>query len=259
MDKVSGRQLNHDFLCVQPYTSFSLQEKKKQMLSPVKALLASKQAQIYPSGSSNSQASAKLTGSTISISNCKNTPRIPPEFRIVITPTKSNSHQLAKTSTKKNPTREHSPSVRTKRKAESCVELLKTPRLKFVCRSEHDGSAYTPLAPRTIQKKLKRNHDQCEQKGMTTFSQELPKILDVEPCKKDIDQQLQLVAEIEKSFDSLDLEDTEKRAFIMVKWSLMTNSIVRERYSVQTLLGWGGCGAVLSALRRSDNAKVLIF
>ena len=54
------------------------------------------------------------------------------------------------------------------------------------------------------------------------------------------------------------LDNTEKRAFSMVKWAIMTNEFLRYHYDVQNLLGWGGCGAVLSAVRRIDHVKVFI-
>lgn len=190
-----------------------------------------------------------------------------------------------------------------KRKTESCHHLesnyntsldsiikipkpvIGTPRLKLVCLSEQEVSAYTPLPViYPIQKKRNKRikiefplpttlliSDEDKEQGKdghmnllttsktrvnktkkTLFHSKNAPTADLTP-----EVTMSIYADIEAGLSSaVFLECTERRAFIMVKWSIMTNERLRQIYSINSLLGWGGCGAVLGAQRRSDNMQV---
>ena len=56
---------------------------------------------------------------------------------------------------------------------------------------------------------------------------------------------------------SSDPPNTKERAKKVVHWALSNNTILVRDYHITMLLGWGGCGAVLSGIRKSDSKEVL--
>ncbi|KAH9248222.1 hypothetical protein BASA81_014143 [Batrachochytrium salamandrivorans] len=49
-----------------------------------------------------------------------------------------------------------------------------------------------------------------------------------------------------------------RTAMKMVKWAMTHNVWLSTTFEVQCILGWGGCGVVLGATRRSNNEEVAI-
>ena len=52
---------------------------------------------------------------------------------------------------------------------------------------------------------------------------------------------------------------TKEKAHIMVKWAIKSNPKLTLDYEIRALLGWGGCGSVLGAIRLSDKKEVFLF
>ena len=51
---------------------------------------------------------------------------------------------------------------------------------------------------------------------------------------------------------------TKERAHEIVRWALKYNANLLSHYDVRQILGWGGCGCVLGAIRISDQKEVFI-
>ena len=49
---------------------------------------------------------------------------------------------------------------------------------------------------------------------------------------------------------------TKEKAHSMLKWALLKNPVLTRDFEVRQLLGWGGCGCVLGATRRTDMRQV---
>lgn len=49
---------------------------------------------------------------------------------------------------------------------------------------------------------------------------------------------------------------TKEKAHSMLKWALLKNPVLTRDFEVRQFLGWGGCGCVLGAIRRSDLQQV---
>ncbi|KAH9269466.1 hypothetical protein BASA83_008549 [Batrachochytrium salamandrivorans] len=43
----------------------------------------------------------------------------------------------------------------------------------------------------------------------------------------------------------------------MVKWAMTHNVWLSTTFKIECILGWGGCGVVLGATRRSNNEKII--
>ena len=53
--------------------------------------------------------------------------------------------------------------------------------------------------------------------------------------------------------------DTKIRALQMIRWAILCNATLKNDYVPISILGWGGCGAVIEAKRKVDSKMVSDF
>ena len=158
-----------------------------------------------------------------------------PSIKLILTPIKEPVSQMP-------PTGDSPVKPSLKRKAESHPAQGRRIALKVVCLSEQKS----PL-PYTF-KLLRPRVPKAKKIGTGSWS---PNELDWSSPP------LKLFKQIEREYAHL-ADITERKAYTMMKWSLLTNPRLHD-FNICEVLGYGGCGVVLAGSKKKDNQKVLFF
>jgi hypothetical protein len=181
-----------------------------------------------------------------------------PSIKLILTPVKPGTSALPSPNGSPAKSQTARTKASLKRKAESHPHTQPRIQLRVVCLSEQQSPTSSRPNPAAL---------------LSSTPFKLLRSAARAPKRKKIAKPSAPAARIELDWNSTDLvlfksidlahahltDPTERKAFSMIEWSLMTNQKLRKDYELTELLGFGGCGSVLAGTRRKDRERVCLY